>query len=92
MGSRGSSKTVGFSEVIAAYKEKIQTLNESVKRIEEEEKTERAVRQAQVALEKTEEKLKNGGGTEERVWFQSKQEKKAESSKNVSNVAVSIRL
>ncbi|KAH7728524.1 DEAD box protein box polypeptide 27 [Aphelenchoides avenae] len=65
-------------EVISAYKEKIQVLNDSVKRIEEEEKTERAVRQAQVALEKTEEKLKSGAGAEERVWFQSSKEKKDE--------------
>lgn len=55
-------------------------MNDSVKRIEEEEKTERAVRQAQVALEKTEEKLKSGAGAEERVWFQSSKEKKDEKS------------
>uniref|UniRef100_A0A914D683 Helicase C-terminal domain-containing protein n=1 Tax=Acrobeloides nanus TaxID=290746 RepID=A0A914D683_9BILA len=69
-------------EVISAYKDRIDTLNPSVKKIEEEEKMEKSMRQAEKELEKTENKLKKGEDEREgRIWFQSKQAKQQEKKK-----------
>lgn len=68
--------------MISAYKDRIDTLNPSVKKIEEEEKLEKSMRQAEKELEKTENKLKKGEDEREgRIWFQSKQAKQQEKSR-----------
>lgn len=71
-----------ISEVLQAYSDRISSLNEAVARIDEEEKEEKAARQAQDALTQVENQLNNRPDEREgRVWFQTKKETAEEKSK-----------
>lgn len=78
---KAATQRVIEADVITAYKERIEALNPSIKKIEEEEKLEKTMRQAEQELQKTENKLKKGEDEREgRVWFQSQQAKQKEKS------------
>ncbi|KAK6015632.1 hypothetical protein OSTOST_18940 [Ostertagia ostertagi] len=58
-------------EVVEAYRQRIDSLEESIRQIDTEEREEKELRLAESALRKTEEKLETGTTEREgRVWFQ----------------------
>ncbi|KHJ78248.1 hypothetical protein OESDEN_22132, partial [Oesophagostomum dentatum] len=58
------------SEVVEAYRQRIDSLEDSIRQIDLEEKEEKELRLAESALKKTEEKLETGTSEREgRVWF-----------------------
>ncbi|VDL72194.1 unnamed protein product [Nippostrongylus brasiliensis] len=58
-------------EVVEAYRQRIDSLEDSIQQIDLEEKEERELRLAESAMQKTEEKLETGTTEREgRVWFQ----------------------
>ncbi|KAK6045335.1 hypothetical protein COOONC_17159 [Cooperia oncophora] len=58
-------------EVVEAYRQRIDSLEESIRQIDLEEKEEKELRLAESAIRKTEEKLETGTTEREgRVWFQ----------------------
>ncbi|CAD5209313.1 unnamed protein product [Bursaphelenchus xylophilus] len=64
------------ADVVGAYSERIKTLEDSVRKVQEEEKGEKAHRQALEVLNKVEGKLNNKPDEREgRVWFQTNKEK-----------------
>uniref|UniRef100_A0A0K0DJV3 ATP-dependent RNA helicase DDX27 n=1 Tax=Angiostrongylus cantonensis TaxID=6313 RepID=A0A0K0DJV3_ANGCA len=57
-------------EVVEAYRQRIDSLEESIRQIDLEEKEEKELRLAEIAMRKTEEKLETGTTEREgRVWF-----------------------
>ncbi|VDM53009.1 unnamed protein product [Angiostrongylus costaricensis] len=57
-------------EVVEAYRQRIDSLEESIRQIDLEEKEEKELRLAELAMRKTEEKLETGTTEREgRVWF-----------------------
>ncbi|CAD5206484.1 unnamed protein product [Bursaphelenchus okinawaensis] len=69
-------------DVLTAYSERIKNLEQSVTKVQQEEKEEKAQRQAMDALSKVEGKLNNKPDEREgRVWFQTNIEKAAEKRK-----------
>lgn len=62
-------------EVVDAYRTRVEELEESIKKIEEDEKEERAMRIAEQDLAKTEQKLENGTTEREgRKWMKTSNE------------------
>lgn len=58
-------------EVVEAYRQRIDSLEDSIRQIDLEEKEEKELRLAELAVQKTEEKLENGTDEREgRIWFQ----------------------
>ncbi|RCN26868.1 hypothetical protein ANCCAN_27404, partial [Ancylostoma caninum] len=69
-GSPRLACTYSFLEVVEAYRQRIDSLEDSIRQIDLEEKEERELRLAESAMKKTEEKLETGTTEREgRIWF-----------------------
>lgn len=67
----GFPTKIPVSEVVEAYRQRIDSLEDSIRQIDLEEKEEKELRLAELAVQKTEEKLENGTDEREgRIWFQ----------------------
>ncbi|KAI8350857.1 P-loop containing nucleoside triphosphate hydrolase protein [Blakeslea trispora] len=89
-GSQVKNRVVNH-EVVARYKQKIESLNDQIKEVLAEEKEEKAIRNAEMQLKKSENMLLHGDeiyARPARTWFQTETEKKkAQKTSKVEHLA-----